>query len=164
LRVRLTEAAEPARGIHALLKRCEAAICTATAHATAVNRAPRIVLSIGWSAEHNQYADKTEHKQEKSHHDGFKHKNSASGYFDLSQNTGSVGWMAMSPLGAKRTLLGHAAISAFDPKRTSGGMPAIRAAKSKGTGTMAGSLRLDPNAKADRLGPVANGTLGSEIF
>jgi hypothetical protein len=43
-------------------------------------------------------------------------------------------------------------------------MPAIRTAKSKGTATMAGSLTLDPpKAKADRLGPVANGTLESEI-
>jgi hypothetical protein len=46
LRIWLTKAAEPARGIHALLKCCKAAICAA-ARPTAVNRAPRIVLGFG---------------------------------------------------------------------------------------------------------------------
>jgi hypothetical protein len=39
------KAAEPARGVHALLKCCKAAICAA--RPAAVNRAPRIVLGLG---------------------------------------------------------------------------------------------------------------------
>jgi hypothetical protein len=66
LRVRLTEAAEPARGVHALLKCCESAICTAAAHPTAVNRAPRIVLSFAGSDEDGCCSDNAE-RDYKSH-------------------------------------------------------------------------------------------------
>ena len=45
LRIGLAIAAEPARGLHALLKCCEATVCTAC---SVVNRAPRIVLRPGW--------------------------------------------------------------------------------------------------------------------
>ena len=44
--VRLAEAAEPARGVHALFKCYEAAICAAADRATAIKRAPRIVLGF----------------------------------------------------------------------------------------------------------------------
>jgi len=46
LRIRLTIAAEPSRGFHALLKGREAAICPAIVKA-AVIRTPRIVLGLG---------------------------------------------------------------------------------------------------------------------
>src|SRR6516225_12136681 len=47
LRIRLAIAAEPSRGYHALLKAREAAICTAAIPSTVIQRAPRIVLSLG---------------------------------------------------------------------------------------------------------------------
>jgi len=58
LRVRLTEAAEPARGVHALFKGYETAI-RAAARLTAVNRAPRIVLCLGWSIEQSRRIDES---------------------------------------------------------------------------------------------------------
>ena len=67
LRVRLAETAEPARGFHALLKCCEAAIRAAATHSTAVNRAPRIVLSFGRSVEHSCCSNNAERKQNQSH-------------------------------------------------------------------------------------------------
>jgi hypothetical protein len=45
LSIWLAQAAEPARGFHALFKCCEATVCT-PAHPAAVNRAPRIVLGL----------------------------------------------------------------------------------------------------------------------
>jgi hypothetical protein len=94
--VRLAQAAEPARGFHALFKCCEAAICAA--RPTTVNRAPRIVLSLGWSIEHSRRSDNTEHKQDKSHQspsqsgiaDGSTIKIWARRFFDLSQNRSLV--------------------------------------------------------------------------
>jgi hypothetical protein len=47
LRIGLAKAAEAARGLHALLKCYEAAICTAAGRPAIVNRAPRIVLRLG---------------------------------------------------------------------------------------------------------------------
>jgi len=64
LRIGLAEATKPARGCHALFKCCEATVCTAAAPPTAVNRAPRIVLSLGWSVEHSRRSDDTEYKQD----------------------------------------------------------------------------------------------------
>jgi hypothetical protein len=60
LRVWLTKAAEPACGVHALLNCCEAAICAAATHPTAVNRAPRIVLSFAGSDEDGCCSDNAE--------------------------------------------------------------------------------------------------------
>jgi hypothetical protein len=68
LRIRLAEAAEPARGFHALLKRCEAAVRAAATHrTTAVVRAPRIVLGFAWSVQRSCCNDNTYRKQEQFH-------------------------------------------------------------------------------------------------
>jgi hypothetical protein len=62
LRIGLAKAAEAARGLHALLKCCEATVCAAAAHAAAVKRAPRIVLGFGWSVEYGCCSDNTQRK------------------------------------------------------------------------------------------------------
>jgi len=63
--VGLAEAAQPARGVHALLKCCETAICTAASPSTAVKGAPRIVLGLSWSdVEHSCRRDNAEHKRD----------------------------------------------------------------------------------------------------
>jgi hypothetical protein len=66
LRIWLTKAAEPARGIHALLKCCKAAICAAT-RPTAVNRAPRIVLGLGARHYPGSHDENCQHKKQDSH-------------------------------------------------------------------------------------------------
>jgi hypothetical protein len=95
----LAKVAEPARGFHALLKRCEATVCTAAAVPTAVNRAPRIVLSLGWSVkQQSRRTNDTERKEDRSHShpsrsgiaDDSTMKNSARRFFDLSQNMSFV--------------------------------------------------------------------------
>jgi hypothetical protein len=53
LRVRLAQVAHSPRGVHALLKCCEAAICAAIVE-TAVNCTPRIVLGFGPRADAEQ--------------------------------------------------------------------------------------------------------------
>jgi hypothetical protein len=67
LRISIAKAAEPARGGHALFKGYETAIRAAADRSTAVNRAPRIVLSFGLSIEHSCCNDHAERKQDKSH-------------------------------------------------------------------------------------------------
>jgi len=64
LRIRLAKAAPPAHRDLALLKCCEATILSAL---PTVNRAPRIVLSFGWSVQHSCCDDDTERKQDKPH-------------------------------------------------------------------------------------------------
>jgi hypothetical protein len=90
LRIRLAQAAEPACGVHALLKCYEATVCTAAS--SDVNRAPRIVLGFGWSGEHSCPSNNAERKQNQSHlrltsrvADGLNTKISASRNLDLSQ-------------------------------------------------------------------------------
>ena len=65
MRIGLAQAAHSARGVHALLKCCEAAICAAVVEA-AVNCTPRIVLSFAWSDKHGCCSDYTE-REDKSH-------------------------------------------------------------------------------------------------
>ncbi len=65
LRIRLTIAAEPSRGFHALLKGREAAICTA--HPTIVNRAPRIVLGFSGFFDAEDGYQNSRNEQQKPH-------------------------------------------------------------------------------------------------
>jgi hypothetical protein len=66
LRISLAKAAEPAGGIHALLKCCKAAICAA-ARPTAVNRAPRIVLGLGSRHYPGSQDENCQHKNQDFH-------------------------------------------------------------------------------------------------
>jgi hypothetical protein len=62
LSVSITEAAHAAERGHALLKRCEAAIRTASAYVAAtIISAPRIILSVRVAAEGNG-SDDTKHQ------------------------------------------------------------------------------------------------------
>ena len=67
LRIRLAKAAYPTHSGLTLLNCRKAAIRGAAIVATAVNRAPRIVLGFGWSIEHSRRSDDTEYKQDKFH-------------------------------------------------------------------------------------------------
>jgi len=66
LRIRLAVAAKPARGVHALLKCCEAAIRAAIVEA-AVNCTPRIVLGLGGCSNADDTDTNSQHKQQEPH-------------------------------------------------------------------------------------------------
>src|SRR6516165_6210520 len=63
LRIRLAIAAEPSRGFHALLKAREAAICPAAIRSTVIQRAPRIVLSLGARSNADDTDANSQHEQ-----------------------------------------------------------------------------------------------------
>jgi len=65
LRIRLAKAAYPTHSGLTLLNCRKAAIRGAAIVATAVNRAPWIVLSLGRNVEHSRRSDDTEYKQDR---------------------------------------------------------------------------------------------------
>jgi len=65
LRIRLAVAAKSARGVHALLKCCEAAIRAAAR--IAVIRAPRIVLGFGACSNADDRDTNSQHEQQEPH-------------------------------------------------------------------------------------------------
>lgn len=67
LRIEVAKASEPARGGHALFKGCETAIRAAADRSTAVNRAPRIVLSLGMISKADDTEANSKHEQQEPH-------------------------------------------------------------------------------------------------
>jgi hypothetical protein len=67
LRIRLTIAAEPSRGFHALLKGRETAIRPAAIRPAVVQRAPRIVLSLSAISKADDTEANSEHEQQEPH-------------------------------------------------------------------------------------------------
>ena len=67
MRIWLAKAAEPPSSIHALFKGYETAIRAAAAHSTAVNRAPRIVLSFRACSNADNTDANSQHEQQEPH-------------------------------------------------------------------------------------------------
>ena len=67
MRIWLAKAAEPPSGIHALFKGYETAIRATAAHSTAVNRAPRIVLSFRACSNADNTDANSQHEQQEPH-------------------------------------------------------------------------------------------------
>ena len=67
MRIPLAVAAKSARGFHALFKGYETAIRAAAAHSTAVNRAPRIVLSFRACSNADNTDANSQHEQQEPH-------------------------------------------------------------------------------------------------